>query len=333
MAGGLQLSSVLAGRGLASKARGRGAIFTLHHVRPYEPRPFEPNRHLEITPEFLSEAIRQLARDGYEFVPLAEVPDRLASAAERPFAAFTLDDGYRDNAEHALPVFEAHGVPFTIFVTRGFAERSHSLWWETLAEVLGRAEEIRFDFGSGEETVAVRSMAHKHAAFDRIAAHVRCADEAGAVARVDALARHCGLDPLAMTAELTMDPDELRALFRRPLVSFGAHAVSHRALARLSADEARDEMRQSAGYLASLTGERPASIAYPYGTSWAICERDQETAKALGLRIGVTTRPGTLQPTDLTRPTALPRISLNGYFQRARYVSALASGIPFRLGR
>ncbi len=333
MAGGLQLSSVLASKGLASKARGRGAIFTLHHVRPYQPRPFEPNRHLEITPEFLSEAIQQLVRDGYDFVPLAEVPHRLADPAERPFAAFTLDDAYGNNAEHALPVFEAHRVPFTIFVARGFAERSHSLWWETLAEILGRMEEISFDFGSGEETVAVRSIAQKHVAFDRIAAHVRCADETGVVAHLDALARQCGIDPLAVTEELTMGPDELQALFRRPLVSFGAHAVSHRALARLSSDESRDEMRQSADYLEGLTGQRPLSIAYPYGTPWAICGRDQETARALGFRVGVTTRPGTLQPTDLARPTALPRISLNGYFQRARYVSALASGIPFRLGR
>ncbi|WP_205909105.1 polysaccharide deacetylase family protein [Neorhizobium lilium] len=334
MAGGLQLSAAMAVAGLMPQARGLGAIFTLHHVRPHDRRAFEPNRHLEVTPDFLSSAIEQLRSDGYEFVRLSDIPRLLAEPAGRPFAAFTLDDAYRNNAEHALPVFAAHDVPFTIFVAQGFAERTHTLWWETLTDILGREREIRFDFGAGEESVPLTSVHQKLAAFERFVPLVMTGkDEAGAISRIDALARLHGIDPLAITADLTMSPDELKALFDHPLVDYGAHTVSHRAISRLSPEEARYEMQQSADYLQALTGERPVSIAYPYGTAQAICERDQAAARELGLTVGVTTRPGTLHAVDLNRLTALPRISLNGYFQRARYVSALASGIPFRLGR
>ncbi|HEX2148471.1 MAG TPA: polysaccharide deacetylase, partial [Pseudorhizobium sp.] len=61
--------------------------------------------------------------------------------------------------------------------------------------------------------------------------------------------------------------------------------------------------------------------------------RDVKIAEELGFSVAVTTQPGTLSQASLNNLTGLPRISLNGYFQRPRYVSALASGIPFALMR
>ena len=333
VAGGLDMAAALASAGMMPNARGRGAIFTLHHVRPKKHRLLQTSAHLEITPEFLSEAIERLYAEGYEFIRLEDIPARLAKPTKQPFAAFTLDDGYRNNAEYALPVFEQHGAPFTVFVARGFAERTHSMWWETLAELLGREPELTFDFGGGVEVMDLTSEARKFDAFDRFSAYVGSTDETMAVSRIDTLSRKHGIDPLKITADLTMDPAELKALAAHPLASLGAHTLSHRAVARLSPDDAREEMRQSADYVESLTGRRPLSIAYPYGTKQAVSERDHAIAKDLGFTIAVTTQPGTLCENSASRITGLPRISLNGFYQQPRYVSALASGIPFAMMR
>lgn len=333
VSGGLEVSSLLSKAGLMQRARGLGAIFTLHHVRPDDGQAFQPNGHLEITPEFLSAAIQALSQDGYDFISLAEIPGRLKNPSLRPFAAFTLDDGNRNNADYALPVFERHNVPFTVFITRGFAERTTSMWWETMTEVLRRENEIGFDFGAGSERLDLATGASKLSAFNRFADSVGVGDETAAVARIDALAKQHGIDPLQITADLTMDPDELRKLAAHPLASLGAHTLTHRAVARLSAEEAKAEMQQSADYVASITGKRPISIAYPYGSPQAVSERDEALARELGFAVGVTTQPGTLTTESAKRMTGLPRISLNGFYQKPRYVSALASGIPFRLGR
>jgi peptidoglycan/xylan/chitin deacetylase (PgdA/CDA1 family) len=316
---------------LLKSARGSGAIFTLHHVRPRPKTAFQPNEHLDITPEFLETAIVTLKQAGYQFIRLDEITARLADDGQPPFACFTLDDGYRDNAEFAAPIFSRHQVPFTIFLTKGYIDVTHSMWWETLAAVLDKLDRLAFDFGNGVETAPAATAAEKLAAFNRVADFVNATDEASAVARLDAVARTAGIDPLAMIADLTMREDELQTLAQNPLVSYGAHTISHRGLVRLPAEESEREIAESIARVADITGRAPKTFAYPYGDGRSVSPRERGILKSLGMEVAVTTRPGTVDASHRTDATAVPRISLNGQYQKARYVRALASGVPFKL--
>lgn len=332
--GGLEASWLLNSAGLLRRARGRGAIFTLHHVRPHQRQVFDPNAHLEITPQFLGIALETLKADGYRFVPLSAVPQLLMEAeAGAPFAAFTLDDGYRNNLEHALPVFAKYEAPFTVFVAKGLAEGSHGVWWETLAMLLRKGRKLAFDFGHGSETLRLDTPVLRKAAFEQFARYIHRVDEAEAVAALDALAWDHDVDPVAIIRDLAMGPDALKRLVKHPLADLGAHTISHRALARLPEADARDEMSASADYVESLTGTRPTSFAYPYGTSEAATRREGAIARDLGFELAVTTQPGVLTPASSADIHYLPRISLNGLYQKPRYVSALASGIPIKMMR
>ena len=328
---GLEVTSVLSGLNLLRDARGRGAIFTLHHVRPRPERAFQPNDLLDVTPEFLETAILTLKSEGYDFIRLDDIPARLAEPSSRPFACFTLDDGYRDNAAFAAGIFNRHRAPFTIFLTSGFVDRSRTMWWETLDAVLNHADRMEFDFGAGSEALSVVTPAQKLSAFNRISSHINTADEFEAVARLDGEAMRLGIDPHRITAELTLGKEELKALSANPFVSYGAHTVSHRGIARLSASDAEAEIAGSLEAIAVIAGSAPKTFAYPYGDARSFAPRERQTLKHLGVDIAVTTRPGTLRPEMAADMTALPRISLNGLYQKGRYVRALASGIPFRL--
>jgi len=327
--GGLTASGLLSSAGVMRSARGRGAIFTLHHVRPKQQRVFDPNAHLEITPDFLEAAILRLKRENYRFIALDALPAHLASNDPQPVAVFTLDDGYRNNLEFAAPVFTRQGVPFTVFVTGGFIDRTHTLWWETLADLLEARESLRFDFGAGEEILPLSAVSEKQAAFDRIAAFIHDGSEALAVAKLNSVAEGHGIAPLVITETLTLGEAGLKKLVQNPLASLGAHTISHRALARLTEEEAHLEISASADRIREITGSRPTTLAYPYGDPSAASPREQMLAAERGLAVAVTTQPGTL--TSDAALTALPRISLNGFYQKPAYVSALASGIAFRL--
>lgn len=313
-------------------AAGRGMIFTLHHVRPARRGGFDPIATLSVTPEFLDQTIRVCVETGLTPVALDDLPRLLADPEDkRRFAAFTLDDGLRNNAEHAAPVFRRHGVPYTIFVAQGFVERTRSMWWET-AKVLTRSKDrFEFDFGHGPETVSAQTLSQKQDAYERIVHFVHSNDEDAAVAQVERAARSRMIDPLAIVDQLIMTAEELKALSADPLCRFGAHTKTHIAMARV--DEARlaEEVIGSMDAVEAYVGYRPTTFAYPYGTKVAISQREFDAVANAGIKLAVTTRPGVLTADSFNQPTQLPRVSLNGHYQRRRYVEALLTGLPFKL--
>src|SRR5579871_431962 len=118
---------------------GVGAIVMLHHVRPARRERFQPNKQLEVTPEFLVRVIRRLRREGVDLVSLDEMHRRLtARDFARRFACITFDDGYRDSKQWAYPILKAAGVPFAVYVATSFADRLGKLWWLALERVVAR---------------------------------------------------------------------------------------------------------------------------------------------------------------------------------------------------
>ncbi len=310
---------------------GRGVIFTLHHVRPARTGTFRPNAHLSVTPEFLDAAISEAKRAGLTPVHLGDLPALLANRQdERKFVCFTLDDGYRNNLEFAAPVFRKHNAPFTVFVTPGFVDRTSTMWWETLEALVRMTDAFSFDFGTGAEKLICRSTDGKTTVFERIAAFVQSSDEDAAVAQIDQIALAHGVDPMRIVEEEIMTRAELDLLLIDPLASLGAHTMTHPNLARVCVERLSEEMRRSAEIVSGYAGRKVTTFSYPYGTDWAVSERETQTARELGFEVAVTTQPGVLKTESLGAPTALKRVSLNGYYQKPGYVRALISGLPFR---
>src|ERR1700712_4724391 len=148
---------------------GVGGIFMLHHVRPRRDRAFQPNHHLEITPEFLRAMLAHLRARNIDIVTIDEMHQRLVQRDfSRRFACFTFDDGYRDNRDFALPVMREFDAPLTVYVASDFAEGSGRLWWVALERVFAKASSIEAPIGGVVTQLETSTPGAKQAAFDRL---------------------------------------------------------------------------------------------------------------------------------------------------------------------
>src|SRR2546421_11303096 len=207
---------------------GVGAIFMLHHVRPRRDAEFQPNRHLEVTPEFLRAMLAHLRSRGIDIVTMSEVHQRLIERNfSRHFACFTFDDGYRDNRDFALPVMREFDAPFTVYVASDFAEGAGRLWWVALEMVIAKAESIEVEIGGVAVRLDAGTMDAKQAAFDRLHDWMRALPGEHDIRReVSALCARHSIDEDAICRDLCMSWQELKPFADDPLVTIGAHTIS-----------------------------------------------------------------------------------------------------------
>jgi peptidoglycan/xylan/chitin deacetylase (PgdA/CDA1 family) len=318
-----------ADRWAAPAARGRGVILTLHRVRQPKNDPFQPNRILEITPDFLDFAIGTMRRMGVDLVTMDEALQRLRGGAESFFAALTFDDGFRDTLEMALPVLRRHAAPATVYCVPGFADGQAPLWWVDLEEAIRGLSRVELEIEGEALALTATTPQEKQAAFESIYWKLRRLPEPDLRRIVAGLAARAGHDSEACVRRLCLDWEGLAQLAADPLITIGAHSMTHPRLGTLPADAARQEMQESRAVLENRLQTPVHHFAYPVGDAVSAGRRDYAMASEIGFASAVTTRPGHLHIRHRESLTALPRVSLNGLHQNARALRALLSGLPF----
>ena len=308
---------------------GVGSILTLHHVRPARPEGFQPNRLLEVTPDFLEGLVRRLARARIDVVSLDEMHRRFIEGDfKRRFVCLTFDDGYKDFLRWAYPVLRKYKLPFAMYIATSFPDRLGELWWVALEAVIAQNSRIGMVVNGDDRYFECVTVSQKRELYDEIYRYLRSMKTEEEVRRVVRDLCACyRVDIAAFCRELCMDWAEIVDLAADPLCTIGAHTVNHMMLRKVPNDATvRAEMEMSRAVLEAALGKRPEHLAYPVGDPTSAGPREFRIAAELGFKTAVTTRPGVLFKAHRDYLTALPRISVNGEFQQQRYVKVLMSG-------
>ncbi len=271
--------------------RDHGVIFMLHRFR-------DPSADREgHDPADLRRSLAYLRAHRYELVSLEELFRRLGAGPGQAAGAiaFTIDDGYLDQATIGAPVFAEFDCPVTTFVTTGFLDGALWFWWDRVAYVFAQthARGVRVRLGEAWLESEWSDAAGRARACEDFTVRCKSVSEEEKQRGIIELAAAAGV-PLPDHPPREYAPmswDDLRRCEERGM-SFGPHTVTHPILSRTADAQSEREIVESWRRLKAEARRPSAVFCYPNGQLADFGEREIRTLAAIGMLGAVVGEPG-----------------------------------------
>lgn len=195
----------------------------------------------------------------------------------------TVDDGYRDFAEFAVPLLEKYNVPATLFVTTRFVDGEIWLWPDIVTYAVTRTLKTKFEAFNSESPFLLRTPEEKKLACTRIQNICKQLAEEDKAEFLLELGDRLDVEiPLYPSDEFQpVSWDDLRN-FDTQLVEVGSHTVNHPILSRVSAERAQREIEESKEYIEHRLSREVLAFAYPNGMPGDYRGADKEALREAG---------------------------------------------------
>lgn len=226
----------------------------------------------------------------FNVLPLDQAVQHMqASTLPARAACITFDDGYADNFHVAMPILQRHGLTATFFIATGFLDGGR-MWNDTIIETVRACRAAVLDMSAlGLGSHVLGTLTAQQAAISSLIGQIKYRPVAERISLTEEIARRANLQ---LPQNLMMISAEVKAM-RHAGMQIGAHTVSHPILARLTDDQAKQEIGDSKRFLEQLLGERITVFAYPNGKPGEdYSPQSVEVVRSLGFDTAVSTQWG-----------------------------------------
>jgi len=293
-------------------------IFMLHRFGQ------APGRSPGHDPALVTAALRYLRRQRYTVLGLDELVQRLLDDALPPRAvAFTVDDGYADQASLGAELFLQQDCPVTMFLVSGFIDGATWPVDARVAWLLAQARQpVTLATAAGPRQLDPANAPACQPLRRQLVAELKLLPLAQAQARVAALAAQLqvALPAAAPAAYAPLSWAEARRLESRG-VRFGAHSVNHALLAREDDATASTEIHASLERLQAELAHPSRIFCYPNGLAADYGARERALLAGFGCLGAVSAVPGYARPAAAqAAPFDLPRFGFPATLQEFKYI-------------
>ncbi|MBU2863968.1 polysaccharide deacetylase family protein [Reinekea forsetii] len=219
-------------------------IFMLHRIE---------NKNLGInghSAQSIEEALLYIKNQGYQGISIAQLSDAIVNNKPVPknAVAFTLDDGFAEQAEVALPIFEKHQIPVTLFIATDMLDKQ-SWSWDYKLEYIVRNTQLKkanVILAGTPFSVNLTTSHEKRLFIRQVRWHLKSYSIGETNKSVQHLASSLKVDVPATAPEPYKPMTWQQAKqAESEYVNFGAHTCAHNVLSQLDGDTAKKEIERS----------------------------------------------------------------------------------------
>lgn len=290
-------------------------IFMLHRMQ------FEGQTSIGISPEHLRRCLQYLTDKGYHFISLEEIFESLNTQLPLPpkAVAFTVDDGYWDQAEIAAPIFAEFNCPATFFVITGMLDKSLWPWDSKVSYLIDTTKKNAIQFNLADEDFLLLLTTEQEKRQARNILHDTIKSMAGDSIdhSLELLANATGCDlPVSPPDYLKPMEWERARQLEKIGIKFAPHTLSHQILSKLDAASAQQEIMGSWQRVQDELASPSPVFAYPTGRFMDYGPREVNLLKESGFLGAVSTLPETIEEksSDPNYKYNLPRLGLPNEF-------------------
>ena len=330
------LAEIVAGTPLRhvflGSAQSRVVIFTLHRMA-------DPTNEISGNDEqALRLVLRRIRRLKVPIVGLEDVLDAERGSRQLPpvSVCFTLDDGYHDQGDVALPLLLAHEAQPTLFLITGFLDGSLWPWDARVHEFfrLGPRSTIEIRIGGGKMSFDLRTAESRTEARRSFTALCASVSNERREHLISALAIAVGVqvDLPVPTHHRPMTWSRARDLEKQG-ARFGSHSVSHRVFSKLPDSLAIEELRTSQDRIQSELSRPLPVFSWPIGRRIDFGVRDLRLASQAGYAASVDVFAADHFLGELSADSQHPLLHRHGFPDRPSDVSRLIFALHSKPGR
>jgi len=250
-------------------------ILLYHRVGSRESDPW----NLKVTPKHFEEHIRHIA----ENYKVLRFEDDWAEIKE-PSVVVTFDDGYLDNYEEALPILEKYHIPATMFICTGCIDTENLFWWDYLYRIFTVIKDFpKFITVDGEEIKLYNvDKEDKNELLYQVWSALKQSLPSKRDAILQKLAEGLNKEVYRAGSDRMITGEELKKLSNSPLITIGAHTVTHSRLAIESPEMQKWEFSESKRRIEEIIGDKVRVMSYPFGVRKDIAKVTPNIAKECG---------------------------------------------------